>query len=188
MTMQNQEQVRDDVDGPDEFNQELLAAINEHRATAMARTAYVVPLAELWSDFDYGDEMCVVVPLPGVASGDVSYEGEHLYAEVCELPDGTSLHCLMCAAGRVALSGWAVHVARAERTGRLNILWMFDDNDLLREYRFGSDLAEDMWVASRIEDSHSTPKPDGVNESRVDGEPKVIGIYEHIVVQVEETT
>lgn len=166
-------------------NHELLEAIKEHRAASAGHVAYVVPMSELWEDEADSDENCIVVPLPGISADEIDYKDERLYAEVRHCPDGTALGCVMMARERIALSGVAVHLVAAEHQGRLNVLWNFDDRLTFSAYRFNDELAEDMWVASRVAESHSTP---GNPRPQLADARRVIDIFEHVVVGIPATS
>jgi hypothetical protein len=167
-------------------NSELLAAINEHRTTETAHFAYVVPMSELWEGNAGSDEKCIVVPLPGIRAEEIEVADERLFAEVRGLPDGTALECVMMARERIALSGAAVHSTGAEHHGRLLVLWYFDDQLTFSQYRIDDDLTEDMWVASRIAESHSTLKTGRAFLELAD-QRRVIDVSAHIVVGIPET-
>jgi hypothetical protein len=166
-------------------NPELLAAIAEHRVASAGHIAYVVPMSELWEDQAQSDEKCIVVPLPGISANEIDYKDERLSAEVRHCPDGTALECVMMARERIALSGVAVHLTAAEHHGRLHVLWNFDDMWASSEYRFNGELAEDMWVAARVAESHSTP---GTSRPRLVDARRVIDISEYIVVGIPATS
>jgi hypothetical protein len=185
-TQTNQAETQNDRHTSSRPNPELLAAIDEHRAAAAGHIAYVVPMSELWEDDGHSDENCIVVPLSGATADEYDYGDGHLYAEVRGLHAGTALHCVMMAHGRIALSGPAVHLARAERRGRLLILWIFDDERAFSEYRFSDDLAEDLWVASRVAESHSIPTPGSTTRLRLAEARRVIDVSEYIVVGIQE--
>ncbi|MGA9917027.1 MAG: hypothetical protein WBR17_31240 [Paraburkholderia sp.] len=180
----NHAETQGDADASGQPNPELLAAIAEHRAASAKHIAYVVPMSELWEDEADSDEKCIVIPLPGISVDAIDYKDERLYAEVRYCPDGTALECVMMARERIALSGVAVHLTAAEHHGRLYVLWDFDDMWAFSAYRFNDELAEDMWVASRVAESHSTP---GTPRLQLADSRRVIDISEHIVVGIPAT-
>ncbi|MFM0348985.1 hypothetical protein [Paraburkholderia sp. RL17-347-BIC-D] len=181
MTTQTNAGTQNDADELSRPNLELLAAIAEHRATSAGHIAYVIPMSELWEDAVDSDEKCIVIPLPGISASEIDYKDERLYAEVRYRPDGTALECVMMGRERIALSGVAVHLTAAEHHGRLYVLWSFDDMWAFSDYRFNGELAEDMWVASRVAESHSTP---GSPRLQLVDSRRVIDISEHIVVEI----
>lgn len=142
-------------------------------------------MSELWGDAVDSDEKCIVIPLPGISASEIDYKDERLYAEVRYRPDGTALECVMLARERIALSGVAVHLTAAEHRGRLYVLWDFDDMWAFSDYRFNGELAEDIWVASRVAESHSTP---GTPRLQLADFRRVIDIFEHIVVGIPATS
>ncbi|SFU25866.1 hypothetical protein [Paraburkholderia aspalathi] len=183
-TQTNHAGTLNDADELSRPNPDLLAAIAEHRAASAEHIAYVVPMSELWEDVADSNEKCIVIPLPGISAGEIDYNDERLYAEVRYCPDGTALECIMIARERIALSGVAVHLTAAEHHGRLYVLWDFDDMWAFSEYRFNGELAEDMWVASRVAESHSTP---GTPHLQLADSRRVIDISEHVVVGIPAT-
>jgi hypothetical protein len=181
----NQAETPNDHNALNQPNPELLAAIAEHRAASTKHIAYVVSMSELWEDEANSDEKCIIILLPGISAGEIDYNDERLYAEVRYRPDGTALECVMMARERIALSGVAVHLTAAEHHGRLYVLWDFDDMWAFSDYRFNGELAEDMWVASRVAESHSTP---GNPHIQMADARRVIDIFEHIVVGIPATS
>jgi hypothetical protein len=176
--------IQNGVDGLIRPNPELLAAITEHRAASTEHVAYVIPMSELWEDAADSDEKCIVIPFPGILASELDYNDERLHVEVRYRPDGTALECVMMARERIALSGVAVHLTAAEHHERLYVLWDFDDKWIFSNYRFDGELAEDMWVASRVAESHSTP---GTPRLQLADSRRVIDIFEHIVVGIPAT-
>jgi hypothetical protein len=180
----NQAGTQGDADTLGQPNPELLAAIAGHRAASAKHVAYVVPMSELWEDEADSEEKCIVIPLPGISADAIDYKDERLYAEVRHCPDGTALECVMMARERIALSGVAVHLTAAEHHGRLYVLWDFEDMWAFSAYQFNDELAEDMSVASRVAESHSTP---GTPRLQLADSRRVIDISEHIVVAIPAT-
>ncbi|WP_207005059.1 hypothetical protein [Trinickia mobilis] len=150
-----------------ETNAELLAAIRKHFTSNSARTAYDVPLSELWEQPQVTDEKCIVIPMPGTTATEIDYEDKGVSTQVRRRADGTSIDCLLLASGRVALPGSAIDIAQSSDFGRILVLWVFNDKLTLSEYRFDEQLYEDLWAASLVAQSFhpiewDEDEPDGL--------------------------
>ncbi|MGU7778581.1 hypothetical protein [Burkholderia sp. PU8-34] len=157
-----------------ETNAELLAAIRTHVADSPARTAYVVPLSELWEQPQLTDEKCIVLPLPGTTATEIDLEDKTVSTQVRHRADGTSIECLLLANGRVAVSGPAINIAQSNDFGRILVVWVFNDKPTLSEYRFDAQLHEDLWAASMVAQSYHPIEWD-------EDEPEVLEYLEYIV-------
>ncbi|MGU7785047.1 hypothetical protein [Burkholderia sp. PU8-34] len=137
-----------------ETKAELLATIQTHFASNSVRTAYVVPLSELWEQPQLTDEKCIVIPMPGTTATEIDYEDKSVATQVRRRADGTGIECLLLANGRVAVSGPAIDIAQSSTFGRIWVLWVFDDKSTLSEYRFDARLYEDLWATSMVAQSY----------------------------------
>lgn len=187
-TQSNQPEAHEGNDAPGQPNSELLAAIAEHRSTAVEHIAYVVPMSELWAHELTSNQNCLVVPLRGFRSDNIDVTDENFYACVRARDDRTSLECLMMARGQIALTGAAVRSAGAQTHGLLHVLWSFDNEWVFSKYRFSDGIAEDMWVAASIAQSSSSPTKGPVPHLRLADSRRVIDVSDYVVVGVPEVS
>lgn len=153
-----------DTFSPDDISASLLVAIRTTQTSNPRPAAYLVPLNEILEQPGDAREKCVVIPMPGKSSSDIDYNHDGIYADFHMRPDGTFFDCLMLARGSVALYANIVFNSGATHYDRLYVLWIFDDKLSLSRYRVDDELAEDLWLMSKIAENHNYP-PDVCTKS-----------------------
>ncbi|MFL9908926.1 hypothetical protein [Paraburkholderia sp. RL17-337-BIB-A] len=167
---------------------ELAAALLKHCKANPDRTAYVVPRSEILEMPERSparsNEKFVVIALPDILAGEIDHAAQEIRVEVRTRPDGTDTECVMAAGGTVAISGRTIQAARADLNGQLLIAWMFADSLEFTEYTILTTHIEDLQATQQAAQSNArftlreAAAPAHSNE-------QVIGVFEHIVVEVE---
>lgn len=165
----------------DDFNRHVLHKI---RVDAMAhhpsRPCYIVESDDILVDAaQIAGENIVVLPLYGVTSEKLDYETPDICSQVHPRSDGARIAVLMLAAGDVALTHMAPHWADASLGDNLNVLWLFDDEPVVSQYRICDDLIEQMTETNAIEEDHHPLTQEEVQAwQRVAAEATHIGFFE----------
>jgi len=169
------------------INEDFIESTRQHAIDEGKPTAYVAAATRVVEEPLLDDELCVVIVLPKVSSEAIDHSAQLVTPQVRTRPDGTPVACALLANARVAVNAHALNDAHPLDSGRLTILWIFEDKCTLHHYPYSEETEEWFWAAASVADGHRHEADYGVGTD-IDTKAESIDVLEVLDYFLVETT